>query len=139
MSKILSKQEMLKALAEVCVVNKIRLFYDDRDFIFDEILKELYTCENLTQDIECIKGESENYTVSIIKNKKTPEEGPMVLIFKIEDKKGNIGYLRFKGLYSSWGSSMYISCDVVGAIFVNKVVYLNAIERSEYLNNINNI
>jgi len=139
MSKILSKQEMLKSLAEVCVVNKIRLFYDDRDFIFDEILKELYTCGNLTRDIECIKGKSENYTVSIIKNKKTPEEGPMVLIFKIEDKKGNIGYLRFKGLYSSWGSSMYISCDAVEAISVNRVEYLNVIERSEYLNNINNI
>lgn len=121
----LTKEEMLKALAEGIILNATdgcSELFNDMGY-YEEDLDELEV-ETIVEELEEVcgeigyckfKNESSNYSIEIAESRGGEGDGAqMFCTIKFTRKSDNIvGYLEFSGRYSSWDSSSYDSCYVV--------------------------
>lgn len=122
--KQITKEEMLLALAEIATEKEIEINWNTNSK--EDNFKLLSICDELSYDIQYIKGETSEFIVDVIEDNydSAQDNAEITLIFRITRKSDNqIGYLQFKGRYSSWDSSAYYCCDVVYPRKVEMTVY----------------
>lgn len=130
--KTLSKEEMITALAKICVQKKV-FEYIEQD-TEEDIIKYLSLSDDIDTDIKYATGEIENYVISDVENtiKIASDNEEIMIIFKIENiTNTTTGYLRFRGRYSSWDASYFYDVDVVYPREVSQIQYLTKLEIGE--------
>lgn len=127
----MNKEEMLWCLAEIATDREVQVDWNSKTK--EQNFKALSICDELNCDIEDIVGSTETHIVDIIENtyRNAEDNDEILLIFRITRKSDNsIGYLRFRGRYSSWDSSSYYTCDVVYPKQISTTIYETKLEKS---------
>lgn len=130
--KTLTKEEMIRALAKICVQKKV-FDYIKQD-TEEDIIKYLSLSDEIDTDIEYATGETENYSIGIVENnlESAADTEEIMIIFKFENTSNTTtGYLRFRGRYSSWDASYFYDIDVVYPREVSRIQYLTKLEIGE--------
>lgn len=130
--KTLSKEEMITALAKICVQKKV-FDYIKQD-TEEDVIKYLSLSDDISTEIQDAAGEIQNYVISVVENtlESASDNEEMLIIFKIENiANTTTGYLRFRGRYSSWDASYFYDVNVVYPREVSQVQYLTKLEIGE--------
>lgn len=122
--KQITKEEMLVALAEIATEKEIEINWNTNSK--EDNFKLLSICDGLSYNIQYIKGKTSEFIVDVLEDNydSAQDDEEITLIFAFTRKSDNqIGYLQFKGRYSSWDSSSYYCCDIVYPRKVEMIVY----------------
>lgn len=126
----LNKEEMLQVLAEIATTDERELDHNVNDY--EGNLKSLTLCDELNAyDINMLYGKTDTHISDVIENTyDSASDNELIhIIFRITRIKDNeIGYIRFRGRYSSWGSSSYYASEVVYPRKIEQVVYETKLE-----------
>ena len=131
--KNLNKEEMLLALAEIAVNVEAELDYKNNSV--ENNFKLLSLCEDLScYEVNKLYAITSDYISDVIENtyEQATDNDAIQIIFRITRIKDNkIGYIRFRGRYSSWDSSEYYACDVVYPRKIETTIYETKLEKGE--------
>lgn len=131
--KSLTKEEMLLALAEIAVNVEAELDYKNNSV--ENNFKLLSLCEDLScYEVNKLYAITSDYISDVIENtyEQATDNDAIQIIFRITRIKDNeIGYIRFRGRYSSWDSSEYYACDVVYPRKIETTIYETKLEKGE--------
>jgi hypothetical protein len=131
MSK-LNKEEMLLALAEIAVNVEAELNYTNNTI--DNNFKLLALCSDLSSyEVNKLYGRTSEYISDVIENtyEQATDNDEIQIIFRITRIKDNeVGYIRFRGRYSSWDSSEYYECDAVYPRKIETTIYETKLEKN---------
>lgn len=131
--KSLNKEEMLLALAEIAVNVEAELDYKNNSV--ENNFKLLSLCEDLScYEVNKLYAITSDYISDVIENtyEQATDNDAIQIIFRITRIKDNeIGYIRFRGRYSSWDSSEYYACDVVYPRKIETTIYETKLEKGE--------
>jgi len=131
--KNLNKEEMLLALAEIAVNVEAELDYKNNSV--ENNFKLLSLCEDLScYEVNKLYAITSDYISDVIENtyEQATDNDEIQIIFRITRIKDNeIGYIRFRGRYSSWDSSEYYACDVVYPRKIETTIYETKLEKGE--------
>ena len=110
--KNLNKEEMLWVLAELAVKVDAERDYKGCNTL-DNNFKLLTICDDISHhDVSLLHGRIDKYISDVI-----------------EDNE--VGYIRFRGRYSSWDCSNYYTSEVVYPRKIEQVVYETKLEYNE--------
>ena len=119
-------EEMLEALCDVARANG---YLDGRDENIDEDI--FYPdCGTEIDEYFLEPEESEKYIAEQVQQTGSEGDGAeMFLVFKITNKETNeIGYIEYRGRYSSWSDSEYYKCYAVEPKEVTVIEYVKVSE-----------
>ena len=130
--KNLNKEEMLLALAEIAVSVEAELNYSTNTI--DTNFRLLSLCEDLSSyEVNKLYGRTDKYISDVIENtyEQATDNDEIQIIFRITRISDNeIGYIRFRGRYSSWDSSSYYTSEVVYPRKIETTVYETKLEKN---------
>lgn len=126
----LNKEEMLMVLAEIAVNVEAELNYCTNTV--DINFRLLSLCEDISSyEVNKLYGRTTEYISDVIENtyEQATDDDEIQIIFRITRISDNeLGYIRFSGIYSSWDSSDYYSCDVVYPRKIETTIYETKLE-----------
>ena len=127
----MNKEEMLMVLAEIAVNVEAELDYKIKNTI-ENNFKLLSVCDDISPyEVNKLYGRTNKHVVDVIENtyKTATDNDDVHIIFRITRIKDNeIGYIRFRGRYSSWDCSSYYTSEVVYPRKIEQVVYESKLE-----------
>ena len=126
----MNKEEILMALAEIALDVEAELDYTINTI--DNNFKVLSLCDDLSvYEVNKLYGRTSDYISDVIENtyETATDNDDVHIIFRITRIKDNeIGYIRFRGRYSSWDCSSYYTSEVVYPRKIEQVVYETKLE-----------
>ena len=126
----MNKEEILMALAEIALDVEAELDYTINTI--DNNFKVLSLCDDLSvYEVNKLYGRTSDYISDVIENtyETATDNDEIQIIFRITRIKDNeIGYIRFRGRYSSWDCSSYYTSEVVYPRKIEQVVYETKLE-----------
>ena len=127
----MNKEEMLMVLAEIAVNVEAELDYKIKNTI-ENNFKLLSLCDDISPyEVNKLYGRTSEHVVDVIENtyESATDNDEVYIIFRITRIKDNeIGYIRFRGRYSSWDCSSYYTSEVVYPRKIEQVVYETKLE-----------
>ena len=128
----MKKEEMLMVLAEIAIDIEAELDYNVNVNTIENNFKLLSLCDDTNPyEVNKLYGRTSDYISDVIENtyKQATDDDEIQIIFRITRIKDNeIGYIRFRGRYSSWDSSSYYTSEVVYPRKIEQVVYETKLE-----------
>lgn len=132
--KKVNKEEMLWVLAELAVKVDAELDYKGCNTL-DNNFKLLTICDDISPvDVSLLHGRTDKYISDIVEDTyDSVEDNELIhIIFRITRIQDNeVGYIRFRGRYSSWDCSNYYTSEVVYPRKIEQVVYETKLEYNE--------
>lgn len=128
----MKKEEMLMVLAEIAVTVEAELDYNVNINTIENNFKLLSLCDDISPyEVNKLYGRTNEHVVDVIKNtyEIATDNDDVHIIFRITRIKDNeIGYIRFRGRYSSWDCSSYYASELVYPRKIEQVVYETKLE-----------
>lgn len=128
----MKKEEMLMVLAEIAVDVDAELDYNVKINTIGNNFKLLSLCDDISPyEVNKLYGRTNEHVVDVIENtyETATDNDDVHIIFRITRIKDNeIGYIRFRGRYSSWDCSSYYASELVYPRKIEQVVYETKLE-----------
>ena len=121
----MKKEEMLRVLAEIATKTEVELDYNVNDF--EGNFNLLTLCDGISPyEVNMLYGRTDIHISDIVDNtySEAKDNDVIQVIFRITRIKDNdVGYIRFKGRYSSWDCLSYYTSEAVYPRKIEQIVY----------------